>query len=210
MKQRKLKGYVLPTLYVLILMFIFGTVSLISTLLQTNPNYLYSIGLIRNSESLPVISTDGAASSGIVKPYTSEAVKIDKYFYDINGSEEQQQKALIMFQNTYMKNTGVLYNSDEAFDCVTVLSGTVLNIKKDEVLGNVVEIEHNTNLRTIYYDLSDINVSVGDVLNQGELVGKSGTNKISSSNNNLLFEVYYNGTLINPESFYDMDPSTLT
>lgn len=209
MKQRKLKGYVLPTLYVIILMFIFGTVSLISTLLETKPNYLYSIGVIKGSESLPVINTNGVQESSISRPYTSDSVTIDKYFYDIQGEEEKQQNALIIFENTYMKNTGVLYKSEETFDCVAVLNGTVLNIKKDEILGNVVEIEHNTNLRTIYYGLSEVNVKVGDMLNQGDLIGKSGTNKISNNKNSLLFEVYYNGTLINPESFYEMDISSL-
>lgn len=209
MKQRKLKGYVLPTLYVIILMLIFGTVSVVTTLFKNNPNYLYSIGILKNVGTTPVVNIDGALSDGIIKPYTSDKVKIEKYFYDVNDSEENQQKALIYFQNTYMKNTGVLYNSDEAFPIVMVLDGTVLNVKKDEVLGNVVEIEHNTNLRTIYYSVGDIDVKAGDVLSQGEEIGTSGTNNISKSKNNLLFEVYYNGTLINPEEFYKMDPSTL-
>lgn len=209
LKQRKLKGYVLPTLYVIILMLIFGTVSVVTTLFKNNPNYLYSIGILKNVGTTPVVNIDGALSDGIIKPYTSDKVKIEKYFYDVNDSEENQQKALIYFQNTYMKNTGVLYNSDEAFPIVMVLDGTVLNVKKDEVLGNVVEIEHNTNLRTIYYSVGDIDVKAGDVLSQGEEIGTSGTNNISKSKNNLLFEVYYNGTLINPEEFYKMDPSTL-
>jgi len=209
LKQRKLKGYVLPTLYVIVLMIIFGTVSLVTTLFKTNPNYLYSVGILKNIGTTPVVNVDGALSDGIIKPYTGDKVKIDKYFYDTKGSEENQQKALIYFQNTYMKNTGVLYNCDEAFPIVMVLDGTVLNVKKDEVLGNMIEIEHNTNLRTIYYSVDDIKVKAGDVLSQGEEIGVSGTNSISKSKNNLLFEVYYNGTLINPEEFYQMDPSTL-
>ena len=45
----------------------------------------------------------------------------------------------------------------------------------------------------------------GDQLKQGEIIGKSGANKISELDNNLLFEVYYKGTLINPEEFYKMN-----
>jgi len=209
LKQRKLKSYVLPTLYVIILMLIFGTVSVVTTLFKTNPNYLYSIGILKNIGTTPVVNVDGALSEGIVKPYIGDKVKIEKYFYDVKESEENQQKALIYFQNTYMKNTGVLYTSDEAFPIVMTLDGTVLNVKKDEVLGNVIEIEHNTNLRTIYYSVGDIDVKAGDVLSQGEEIGTSGTNSISKSKNNLLFEVYYNGTLINPLEFYEKDPGTL-
>ncbi len=209
MKQRKLRGYVLPTLYVVILMIIFGAVSLISTLFKNNPNYLYSIGILKNVAATPVIEYDGALSTGIIKPFSSEAVTIDKYFYDVKDTPENQEKALIYFENTYMKNTGVLYKANEAFDAVMVLDGTILNVKKDELLGNMVEVEHHTNLRTIYYSLGEVNVKVGDVLSQGEVIGTSGTNSISENSNNLLFEVYYNGKLINPEEFYKMDPSTL-
>lgn len=208
MKQRRLKGYVLPTVYVLILMLVFGAVSLVSALLNTNPNYLYSIGIL-NKDARPVVEVPGNLSDGIIKPYTSEAVSIDKYFYDTNDTEEKQTNSLIYFENTYMKNTGVLYKADDVFDCVMVLDGTILNIREDDILGKVVEVEHNTNLRTIYYSLGEVNVKVGDVLSQGEVIGISGANNITESKNSLLFEVYYNGALINPETFYTMDVATL-
>ena len=208
MKQRKLKGYVFPTLYVIILMLVFGTVSLISSFMKTNPNYLYSVGVIENI-STPVVNIDGSITEGVSKPYVGEKVNVDKYFYDVNDDADKQANSLIYFENTYMKNTGILYKADEAFDCVMVLDGTVLNIKEDDILGNVVEIEHNTNLITIYYSVDNLSVKVGDVLAQGEIIASSGANNISDNKNNLLFEVYYNGALVNPEDFYNMDPSTL-
>lgn len=210
MKQRKLRGYVLPTLYVIILMLIFGTVSLVSTIFKNNPNYLYATGIIKNVDSTPVVNVDGSLSDGIVKPFVGDYISIDKYFYDASEDEETQQKALIYFENTYMKNTGVLYKADKSFDVVMVLDGTIENVKNDEILGNVVEVVHNTNLRTIYYGLNDVKVKAGDVLSQGEVIGVGGTNKISEAKNILLFEVYYNGMLINPEKFYSMDPAELS
>lgn len=209
MKQRKLRGYVLPTLYVIILMVIFGAVSVVSTLMQGTPDYLYSIGILKNDMVMPVVSIDGSLSEGITKPFNSDKVTVDKYFYDMNETEEKQQNSLIYFKNTYMKNTGVLYKADEEFQALMVLDGTVLNIKEDEILGKVVEIEHSTNLRTIYYSVDNIQVNVGDFLNQGDIIASSGKNNITNNDNNLLFEVYYNGTLINPEAFYEMDPSAL-
>lgn len=208
MKQRKLKGYVLPTLYVIILMFIFGTVSLVSTLMQSNPNYLYAMPVLKNISATPVINVD-SPQSGAIRPYVSTNIKIANSFYDVEATPEEQQNALIYYENTYMKNTGVMYTSDDEFDVIMVLDGKIINIKDDEVLGKYVEVEHNTNLRTIYYSLKDVNVKVGDELKQGEIIGKSGENKISDAKNNMLIEVYYNGTLINPESFYSMDISKL-
>ena len=207
MKHRKLKGYVLPTLYVIVLIVIFGAVSLVSSLMQVNPSYLYSVNVLKDI-SMPVAETL-EEDKQIVRPYTSDSVRIKTYFYDVDGTIEEQQQSLIYFENTYMKNTGVLYQDDQVFDCVAVLGGTVLNIKEDNILGNVVEIEHTPNLRTIYYSLGEINVKVGEVLSQGDLIGVSGENNITDSSSNLLFEVYYNGTLINPEDFYSMDVTTL-
>ena len=206
LKHRKLRGYVLPTLYVIVLIVIFGAVSLVSSLMQVNPNYLYSVNVLQDV-STPVV--EEIESKQIVRPYTSSNVKIATYFYDVEDSAEEQQKSLIYFENTYMKNTGVLYQAEETFDCVAVLEGTVLNIKEDDILGNVVEIEHTPNLRTIYYSLGDVNVKVGEVLAQGDLTGTSGENNINDQTSNLLFEVYYNGTLLNPEEFYQMDVTTL-
>ena len=206
MKQKKLRGYVLPTLYVIILMLVFGAVSLVSSMLKSNPDYLYSIGII-NTDTRTVVETNDVPI--ISRPYTSEAVSVDKYFYDINAEEDKQVNSLIYFQNTYMKNTGILYKAQESFDAVAVLSGKVLNVRTDEILGNVVEVEHNTNLRTIYYSLGEVKVKAGDMLIQGQTIGTSGANNISEAKNSLLFEAYYNGALVNPESIYDVDATTL-
>lgn len=207
MKQKKLKSYVLPIFYVLILMLVFGAVSLATTLLKSNPSYLYSVDVI-DDNTVPVVGGDETVT-GVTKPYIGDKVVEEKGFYDINDSKEKQEKSLIFFENTYMKNTGVLYSSQDKFEAILTLDGKVLNIKKDNILGNVVEIEHNTNLRTIYYSLEDINVKVGDELKQGDVIGSSGNSKITKSKYSMLFEVYLNGTLVNPSKYYDMDMEKL-
>ena len=207
LRRRKLRGYVLPTLYVIVLIVIFGAVSLVSSLMQVNPNYLYSVDVIKDVTESVVETVEEPTQ--IIKPYISEAVSIKTGFYDVDAPSEEQEQSLIYFEDTYMKNTGVLYQAPEAFDCVAVLNGTVLNIREDEILGNVVEIEHNSNLRTIYYSLGEVNVKVGEVMNQGDIIGTSGENNIMDGSNYLLFEVYYNGTLLNPEEFYLMNVQDL-
>ena len=207
LKQKKLKGYVLPTLYVIILMLVFGAVSLVSSMMKSNPDYLYSIGIITR-DTQTVISEPNDVPI-ISRPYNSETVSVDKYFYDVNSEADKQENSLIYFQNTYMKNTGILYKDNETFDAIAVLSGKVLNVRADDILGNVVEIEHNTNLRTIYYSLGEVKVKVGDMLIQGQTIGVSGANNLTENKNNLLFEAYYNGALVNPESIYDVDATTL-
>ena len=111
LKQKKLKGYVLPTLYVIILMLVFGAVSLVSSMMKSNPDYLYSIGIITR-DTQTVISEPNDVPI-ISRHYNSETVSVDKYFYDVNSDADKQENSLIYFQNTYMKNTGILYRSEE-------------------------------------------------------------------------------------------------
>ena len=107
-----------------------------------------------------------------------------------------------------MPNTGILYSSDKEFNIVSTLNGKVITVKEDEILGNIVEIEHENNIVTIYQSIKDINVKVGDTIKQGDLIAKSGPNKLENEKENCLhFEVYQEGNLINPETLYNLELS---
>ena len=72
-----------------------------------------------------------------------------------------------------------------------------------ELLGKVIEITHSSSLITTYYSVGNINVTEGQVVKQGDMLGTSGKNNISSTSDNmLLFEVSLNGININPEKYY--------
>ena len=146
----------------------------------------------------------------IVKPYMDETVTKSKDFYDSTRDESSNENAVIYYKNTYMQNTGVLYTGEQEFDVVSVLDGTVTSITKDEILGNVVEVTHSNNLITSYHCLSSVNVKVGDAVSQNFVLGRSGSVEIDKGYGNaLLFEVNYKGQIINPEDFYQMNPSEL-
>ena len=107
-----------------------------------------------------------------------------------------------------MPNTGILYSSDKEFNIISSLDGKVSNVKEDEILGNIIEIEHSNNIVTIYQSVKNVNVKVGDIVKQGDLIALSGSNKLENEKENCLhFEVYQNGALINPENFYTLDLS---
>ena len=138
-----------------------------------------------------------------------DKVKISKYFYSKDDTTEKQENSLIYYENTYLQNSGVVYSSEEEFDVVSVYDGTILDIKQDDILSTIVYVSHNSSLTTIYYGLKDVNVKVNDTITQGTVLGKSNTNKFSQSNNSMLFEVNFDGKVINPESFYQMDINEL-
>jgi len=208
MKKRKLRGFVLPTLYLLIIGAVFIGVNYLGKSLnvESYDSYNFVMSAFKNN----VISVIKEENNIIAKPYVSDKVQIGKNYYDINAEENTQQNSLIYYEKTYMENTGILYTSTEKFDVVATMDGTIKDIKEDEILGIVVEVENTPKVTTIYYSLGELNVAVGDTVEQGDTIGTSGTNKIESKNSNvLLFEVYIDGNLTNPEDFYNMKISEL-
>lgn len=210
MKKRKLKGFVLPTVYIMVMAVLFVSISFLGNILQEQQVYEdMSVSTIID-EDVPVIKNEEVSDKGILKPFSSNKVVISKSYYDMSDDEVRQQQSLVYYENTYLQNSGVLYTADEAFEIQAVLDGTVTNVTKDEILGNVVEITHNTNLKTIYYSLSEINVKKDDSIIGGTVIGKSGSNNLTNEKENcLLFEVYYNGTTLDPEDFYNLELENL-
>jgi stage II sporulation protein Q len=210
MKKRKLKAVVFPVLYVVILGMVFVTVSLISKNLNgKNDDLDYSVSSIKN-DTEPVVKETTPAVIKPILPYVGEGVSLSKDFYNKDDDEQTQQNSLILYENTYLENTGILYTSKDNFNVVSTCEGTIKSTKEDEILGKVVEITCNNNLSTYYYSLSEISVKENDIVNQGQIIGKSGENKIENKEgSSLLFEVYYQGKAMDPNTFYDTDLNTL-
>ena len=209
MKKRKLKGFVLPTVYVVVIGILFISISFLGSALQNQINYEddLSVSALEDEEVTPVIKNEEEVTTDqIVKPFTSSSVSVSKSYYNKDDDEATQQNSLVYYEQTYLQNSGILYSANEAFDVVSVYDGTVTNVSEDEILGNVVEITHNTNLKTVYYSLGEVTVKNGDVLKSGDIIGKSGDNLLEGEkDNSLLVEVYYNGNTIDPEDFYNMN-----
>jgi len=205
MKKMKLRKYVLPTIYVLIILVTFLSVSLINNhLLKNVTNYNYSKSIMKDvtenvlSEILP---------DKFERPYLSENVKLLSGFYSKDYDDESQKNSLIVYQNTYMPSSGTFYASQDEFDVVSVYDGKVKSIKKDEMLGDTVEVQHSDNLTTIYYSLKDVNVRENDDIKKGTIIGKATSNNLVTDKNVLFIEVYLKGKQIDPEKFYELNPN---
>lgn len=205
MKKMKLKKYVLPTIYILIILVTFFSVSLINNhLLKNVTNYNYSKSIMKDvtenvlSEILP---------DKFERPYLSENVKLLSGFYSKDYDDESQKNSLIVYQNTYMPSSGTFYASQDEFDVVSVYDGKVKSIKKDEMLGDTVEVQHSDNLTTIYYSLKDVTVRENDDIKKGTIIGKATSNNLVTDKNVLFIEVYLKGKQIDPEKFYELNPN---
>lgn len=206
-KKVKLKPFVMPTIYGIV------TISLALSLFflgnsilkdKIPVTYITSGTLIDDVE--PVISE----VKKIKKPYIDENIKILQNFYDINKDDKTQQNSLIYYENTYLQNSGIDYGKEEVFDIYSIYDGIIINIEQNDILGNIIEIQHSNDLIASYQCLGDIKVKQNDTVTSGELIATSGTCNISKKiGNHLHLEISYKENLIDPELIYDKDINEL-
>ena len=145
----------------------------------------------------------------ITKPYINEAVSVNKAFYDQNAETENQENAIIFYENTYMQNSGIAYKHKETFEVVSILDGTVIEITDNEILGKTIKIRHENDLISTYQSLSEININVDDTIVRGQIIGMSGTSKLYNKDYNLHFELSHQGKNVNPELYYNKSTDEL-
>mgnify|MGYP003312071186 CR=1 FL=1 len=154
------------------------------------------------NDSQPVINT----AVKVINPYLDSGVKIGKNYYDYKGSEETQINSILKHDNTYTQNTGIDFICENEFDVISVLDGTVTDVKDDENLGKSIEIKHENGLITSYQSLGEINVKKGDIITQGQVIGKSGENELDKElGNHLHFEIYENGGNVDPNNYLNKE-----
>ena len=154
------------------------------------------------SQDMAVINT----TKKIINPYTDQSVTIGKNYYNYKAESAEQEKSIIYHENTYIQNSGVDFVYDKTFDVVAVLDGEVTNVKEDEILGKIIEISHNNEYVSIYQSLSEVNVKKGDIISQGQVIGKSGKNELDKElGNHLHFEMYVGGQTVDPLLYLNKD-----
>lgn len=213
--MKSVKKIFVPTIYLIAILSVVGcillTIMSINKYLTESEKFDYSINGLIDNEIKPVQGEDNTKNNvKVIKPFRNEKVTIGRGFYDFEGEQTNQEKSIIFYENTYMQNSGVDYVSDEVFDVISVLAGKVISVDTDEVLGNIVKIEHDKNIITTYQGIDKVALKVGDVVSQGTIVGVSGKSLVNSNyTTSLHFEVNYKGELIDPEKFYSLNVNEL-
>ena len=148
---------------------------------------------------IPVIKTEDK----LIKPFTLEDVKEITKYYEYKADEKDQQNSIINFENTYMQSSGISYGSDSVFDVISVLPGTIEEIKEDEIIGKVIKVKHNDNVYSTYGCLGETTISKGDNVIAGQVIGQSGTCNINKDvKNQTYFELIINNNSINPNNYF--------
>lgn len=212
MKRRKLKPFVVPAMYVMSIAMLIGSVYVIERII--NNAVFESEGVEEVEEviyredtdweeiinDVPVVNEDVK----IGKPYINEGVKIVKDYYDYKADSASQENSIVYYGNTYMQNSGVDYGMDGEFEVVSILDGDVIEVVDDDIMGKTVKIKHSNDLISVYQSMGSVDVKKDDKVTQGMVIGKSGEANVSPElGNHLHFELYYQGSVVNPQDYYD-------
>ncbi len=85
----------------------------------------------------------------------------------------------------------------------TTAQGKVIHAGPKGGYGNCVIVQHSHNLATLYGHLSAIDVSVGEKIDQGTIIGKVGSTG-RSTGPHLHYEIHRNGERINPMEYLSL------
>lgn len=210
MTKRKLKPFVVPMIYVMSIAMLITSVFFIERIIN---NAIFKSEDIEATEDvedvvseetdtngeIPVVSTEPQ----IIRPYTNDAIKIVKSYYDYQADNASQENSILYYGDTYMQNSGVDYSMNAEFEVVSILDGTVSEVIDDEVMGKTIKIKHSNDLVSVYQSMGSIDLKANDSVAQGTIIGKSGNSNVSQDlGNHLHFELYYKGEVVNPENYY--------
>ena len=95
---------------------------------------------------------------------------------------------------------GVDIAAPEGKSIYSVNNGEVVDVGNDAQKGNYIAIKYDNNVKVIYSTCSTILKKVGDKVNTGDVVAKTG-NTGHSTGPHLHFEIIVNGTQANPEEY---------
>jgi murein DD-endopeptidase MepM/ murein hydrolase activator NlpD len=130
----------------------------------------------------------------VFHPFTNNAVEsafADRRTYFYQGREVDRQVHLGFDLASYAQTPIVAANR-----------GRVLFTGELGIYGNTVIIDHGMGLQSLYAHLSSIDAAVGDVVEKGQTVGRSGQTGLAGGDH-LHFTMLLNGQMINPVEWWD-------
>lgn len=212
MKRRKLKPFVVPMMYALSIAMLVASVYVIERVVNNavfeskkedevkEVIYREDTDWEEIVNDVPVVNEEVR----IMRPYINEGVKVVKDYYDYKADSASQENSIVYYGNTYMQNSGVDYGMNGEFEVVSIMDGDVVEVIDDEIMGKTVKIKHSNDLISVYQSMGSVDVKKDDKVTQGMVIGKSGEANVSPElGNHLHFELYYQGSVVNPLDYYD-------
>ncbi len=204
MSKRKLKNFVVPTIYGLAVCVFGVSMYLVQGLFNkeqfSDDDMIYVDNeIVTDNVYIPVVNTVPT----VMRPYLNESVYVSKSFYNYQEDATKQENAIIFYEGTYMQNSGIDYKYTSNFEVVSILDGKVIEVSDNEILGKTIKVQHDNGLISVYQCLSNVLVEVDNVILRGQVIANSGTSIMYSKDYNLHFELYRDGVIVNPDDYYN-------
>ncbi len=103
---------------------------------------------------------------------------------------------------TSTRHSGIDIAADEGTPVLAANSGRVVLAQYLQMTGNTIVIEHGFGLKSIYYHMSELSVSVDDMVEKGQEIGKVGSTGFSTGPH-LHFSMAVNNVWVNPWLFIE-------
>lgn len=171
-----------------------------------------STDLASKKYNQPSIEVNKTMENFVMPVKDSDQVVVTNKFYDAKGNKVDQESSLVVNGNTYETNTGIDYGmkNGETFDVTAALSGTVTRVEEDSLLGNVIEIEHDKGIVTLYESVKDVKIKVGEQVDQGQAIAMAGQSLLNQkAGTHVHFEIRKDGVALNPENYFNKPLSEL-
>jgi murein DD-endopeptidase MepM/ murein hydrolase activator NlpD len=150
-----------------------------------------------NADRIAAFAKQTAPVKGWTAPFVQlgnsqvEAGFADHRTYIYNGKEVDQQVHL-GFDLAVTKNVPLAAAND----------GTVLNASWIGIYGNCVIIDHGLGVQSLYGHLQSFDVSVGDKVKRGQIIGRSDSTGLAGGDH-LHFTMLVGGRMVNPVEWWD-------
>lgn len=105
--------------------------------------------------------------------------------------------------NVEIKHEGIDISAPPGEPVRAASAGVVIEAGSHPKFGNIVIIEHSTNLKTLYGHLDNISVKENQEVSRGEVIGQLGSTGISTGPH-LHFEVWRNDRPVDPVNELDL------
>jgi stage II sporulation protein Q len=176
---------------------------------NTENNTTPNSALEDDGTAVPVSLTKEVFQMPVADP---EAIEVVKDFFSSDATAQEQEAALVFYNNIYYQNRGIdlATEDNKVFDVTAALSGNVVKVAKDPALGWVVEVEHDKGVVTHYSSLASVSVKQGDQVKQGVVLGQAGENAYDKDSKiHAHFEVRKDGEAVDPVMAWDQSVAQL-
>lgn len=108
--------------------------------------------------------------------------------------------------NQWEAHFGIDFSAVSGTNVVACYNGVVESVYSNTLEGSVVVLNHGNGLKTVYKSLTNVKLSEGTNVNQGDVLGQVSTSASSElkDGDHVHFEVWKDGSRVDPDSYLNI------